>query len=116
MSIDLQYLEIENGISPFLQWEKKLDTTVRAAVRTRINRVRIGNFGDCTPIKGSQGIHELRVHLEPGYRIYFGKMKDTVVIILCGGDKRSQDRDIIKAKDYWQRYKDSLKKKQGKHG
>ena len=116
MTIEVSYLEIDNRKSPYLEWEEELDTTARAAARIRINRIRLGNFGDCNPIKGISGLYELRIHFGPGYRIYFGKMKDTVVIILCGGDKRSQKRDIKKAMEYWQLYKDSFKKKQGKHG
>lgn len=111
MNIEVSYLETDTGKSPYLEWEKRLDTTVRAAVRIGINRIRLGNFGDCHAIKGIAGLHELRLHLGPGYRIYFGKIKDTVVIILCGGDKRSQERDIDKAKEFWQLYKESLKKK-----
>ena len=111
MTIEVSYLEIDNKESPYLRWEEKLDTVVRAAVRIRINRIRLGNFGDCHSIKGTPGLHELRLHVGPGYRIYFGKTKDTIVIILCGGDKRSQGRDIKNAKEYWQLYKKSLKKK-----
>ena len=113
MNIEVLYFENDEGKSPYLDWEKKLDTVARAAARIRINRVRLGNFGDCEPVGG--GLSELKIHHGPGYRVYFGKLKDTVVIILCGGDKRSQGRDIKKAKGYWQLYKDSLKKS-GKHG
>lgn len=67
------------------------------------------NFGDCKPIKGAKGLHELRIHLGPGYRLYFGKAKDTLVIILCGGDKGDQTRDIEKDKEYWQLYNESRK-------
>ena len=104
MNIEVSYLEIANGKSPFLEWEKKLDVTTRAAIRIRINRIRLANFGDCKPVKGTPGLYELRIHLGPGYRIYFGKTKDNVVIILCAGDKRSQERDINKARDYWRLY------------
>ena len=109
MNIDISYLEIETGKSPFLEWEKKLDLSTRAVVRARINRVRLGNFGDFHSIKGAPGLYEFRIHVGPGYRIYFGKIKEEVVIILCGGDKRSQERDINKAKQYWQLYKEALK-------
>ena len=95
----------------FLEWEKKLDQSIRGAVRVRINRLRLGNFGNCKTIKGSTGLYELRIHLSPGYRLYFGKVKDTFVIILCAGDKGSQERDIEKAKEYWQLYKESLKER-----
>lgn len=111
MKIEVSYLETDNGTSPYLVWEEKLDTVARAAVRIRINRIRLGNFGDCEPIKGTARLYELKFRLGPGYRIYFGKIKDAVVIILCGGDKRSQGRDIKKAKEYWQIYKNSLKRR-----
>lgn len=88
---------------------KKLDKCIRGAVRIRINRLRLGNFGDCKTIKGSTGLYEIRIHLGSGYRLYFGKVKDALVIILCGGDKGTQVRDIQKAKKYWQLYKDSIK-------
>lgn len=116
MNIEVSYLELDNGDSPFIEWEDELDAVARAAVRIRINRVRLGNFGDCSPITGVPGLYELRLHLGPGYRVYFGKIKDTIVIILCGGDKRSQGRDIRKAEKYWLIYKNSLKKKGGNNG
>lgn len=109
MSIEVSFLEIANGKCPYLDWEKKLDPSARGAVRIRINRLRLGNFGDCTSIKGARGLYELRIHMGPGYRLYFGKVKDTAVILLCGGDKGSQVRDIQKAKEWWQFYKDSIK-------
>ncbi len=110
MNIDVLYLEIANGKSPFLEWEKKLDTRFRAIIRIRINRIRLADYGDCKPIKGTPGLYELRVHIGPGYRIYFGRIKETLVIILSAGDKGSQERDINKAKNYWRLYKESLKK------
>ena len=110
MSIQVLYLELSNKECPFLSWQEQLDTSVRATVRIRVNRLRLGNFGDCKTIMGAKGLYELRIHVGSGYRVYFGKSKETVVIILCGGDKRSQIRDIKKAKDYWEAYKKSLKK------
>lgn len=111
MSIEVGFLEIAKGKCPFLDWEKKLDKSIRGAVRVRINRLRLGNFGDCKTIKGSTSLYEVRIHLGPGYRLYFGKVKETLIIILCGGDKGTQQRDIQKAKEYWQLYKDSVKKR-----
>jgi putative addiction module killer protein len=111
MNIEVSFLEIANGKCPYLDWEEKLDKAVRAAARIRINRLRLGNFGDCKNIKGARGLYELRMHIGAGYRIYFGKANDIAVILLCGGDKGSQEKDIQKAKDWWQFYKDSIKQR-----
>ena len=64
----------------------------------------LGNFGDCHPIKESNGISEIRFDIGAGYRIYYGKQKNTVIILLVGGNKKTQTRDIEKAKQYWQDY------------
>ena len=73
---------------------------LRAQVRKRLNRIRLGNFGDIDHIEGS--IFELRIHSGAGYRIYYAKKGNKIVILLCAGSKRSQNRDIEKAKKYWQ--------------
>ena len=90
-----------NGKSPFYDWQNKLNENTRAIIRTRLDRIRLGNFGDSKIIKGGEGVWELRIDFGPGYRIYFGKKGATVVVLLVGGDKGSQDRDIAKAKRYW---------------
>src|SRR5437588_1589448 len=106
MEIEVSFLELDSGKCPYLDWEKKLDKAVRAVARIRINRIRLGNFGDCMVIKGANNLYELRIDFGPGFRIYFGKAKEKLVIILCAGSKGSQDRDIEKAKEYWLLYKD----------
>lgn len=68
----------------------------------RLDRLRMGNFGDCKSI--SEGVCELRIHYGPGIRIYYGKIGKKVILLLCGGDKGSQTRDIIKAKEYLKDY------------
>ena len=80
------------GKRPFSDWRDKLDVKARAIVRTRIDRVRVGNFGDCKPIKNGDGIWELRIDYGPGYRVYFGKKGGMIVVLLVGGDKGSQNR------------------------
>ena len=87
---------------------ERLDKTVRGIVRIRINRLRRGNFGDCSPIGGAKGIYELRIHFGSWYRVYFGKINDALILIVCGGIKGAQNRDIDKAKKYWQLYNESL--------
>jgi putative addiction module killer protein len=64
-----------------------------------LNRVRLGNFGDFKPV--GKGVNELRVDYGPGYRVYYGKSEMTIVILLCGGSKKSQSKDIQMAQAYW---------------
>lgn len=93
------------GKEPFDEWIHSLDKTARSIVSGRILRIRDGNFGVCKPIKGFAGIYELVIDYGPGYRIYYGKKGDTIVILLVGGEKKSQIRDIEKAYRYWLDYK-----------
>jgi len=72
---------------------------VRALIRKRLNRVRMGNLGDCRSV--GDGVKELRIAFGPGYRVYFGEDGETIVVLLCGGDKSSQEADIRRAKEYW---------------
>lgn len=74
-------------------------------ILARLARVRLGNLGDCKPV--GEGVSELRVDYGPGYRVYFGQKGRTLVVLLCGGDKRTQDRDIRLAKLYWREFKES---------
>ncbi len=71
-------------------------------MRARLNRIRLGNFGDCKSVGG--GVEELRIDFGPGYRVYYGREGAVVVILLCGGDKRSQAKDIFRAQEYWREY------------
>ena len=84
-----------------------LDKTTRATVTTRLKRISLGNFGDCKLLKEASGVCELRIDYGPGYRIYFGRQGGVLVILLVGGDKGSQGRDIAKAHKYWLYYKES---------
>ena len=95
------------GKSPFIKWLEDLDVKTRTIIKSRIDRIRLGNFGDTKPIKNGQGIRELRIKYGPGYRIYYGVQGTTIIVILMGGDKGSQNRDIEKAKRYWLEYKES---------
>jgi putative addiction module killer protein/probable addiction module antidote protein len=89
---------------PFDEWLRELrDPNAVARVLARIGRVRRGNLGDCKPV--GEGVSELRVDYGPGYRVYFGQRGSTLVILLCGGDKRTQDRDIRQAQQYWDDYR-----------
>jgi putative addiction module killer protein len=84
------------------------DLRARAKVVTRITRLEAGNFGDCKPV--GDGVWELRVDWGPGYRVYYAMIGATVILLLCGGDKRKQSRDIERAKDYLEDFKRRMKR------
>lgn len=99
----LEYLT-ESGRSPFREWLHSLrDPQTRARIRIRLNRVRLGNLGDCRPV--GEGVSELRLDFGPGYRVYLGQEGDALVILLCGGVKRTQAHDIATAKEFWRSYR-----------
>jgi putative addiction module killer protein len=92
--------------TPFSEWLASLrDVRAVGIVRARLNRIRLGNFGDCKPVGG--GVEELRIDFGPGYRIYYGRDGSLVVVLLCGGDKRTQARDILTAQRCWKEYLDA---------
>jgi putative addiction module killer protein len=92
--------------TPFSDWLHALrDAQAAGIVRARLNRIRLGNFGDCKSVGG--GVEELRIDFGPGYRVYYGREGSFVVILLCGGDKRSQARDILTAQKHWKEYLDA---------
>lgn len=95
----------EDGRCPFELWIEGLrDSATRGRVYARINRVRLGNLGDAKPLGG--GLWELRLDFGPGYRVYFGRRGRETVVLLCGGDKSSQQNDIALARTYWRMYED----------
>ena len=96
----------DTGKQPFVEWQEKLDTKTESIILVRLARIRSGNFGDCKQIKVEKGLYELRIDYGAGYRIYYGKSGSTIVVLLVGGSKKSQDRDIIKAQRYWLDFKE----------
>ena len=81
----------------FQRWRTRLkDERARTLIASRLDRLAYGHAGDAAPV--GDGISELRIHYGPGYRIYFHRQGNTVVILLCDGDKGSQARDITTAK------------------
>ena len=91
-----------DGFSPFGAWFDSLDAGVAARVVVAQARLQAGT-GDVVPVGG--GVLEFRIHTGPGYRVHFGQEGDRLVVLLAGGDKGSQQRDIRRAKEYWADYK-----------
>lgn len=89
----LQAFRTSNGREPFTEWLVSIhDRRTRNRIERRLDQIRFGNFGDCGSV--GAGMFELRFHFVPGYRVYFSEVDDTSVLLLCGGDKSSQTRDI----------------------
>ena len=78
------------------------DKPTQARIQSRIDRLRLGNFGDYQGV--GDGAFELRIHFGSGYRVYFGLHGAQVIILLCGGDKNTQARDIADAQRYWKEF------------
>lgn len=90
---------------PFADWVNALrDRRAQAAVDSRLRRIALGNLGDYKSV--GEGVRELRLDIGPGYRVYFGRVGNTIILLLCGGDKSTQRKDIEKAKAYWADYKE----------
>ena len=97
-----EYLDAE-GNSPYAKWFHRLNMVAAIKVTTAVHRMEQGNFSN---VKGvGAGVYESRIDFGPGYRIYFGKDGDRLVILLAGGTKKRQDADISAAKGYWRDYK-----------
>jgi putative addiction module killer protein len=98
----LKYV-VEGGRCPFDEWLEGLrDKRTQAIISNRLIRVSQGNFGLCRKLEG--GIQELKIDFGPGFRVYFAEDGDTLVVLLCGGDKSTQSKDIEKAQAYWADY------------
>lgn len=96
----------ENGHEPYLYWIDGLkDKKNQQRIRARIRRLGEGFYGDCESV--GEGVLELRMFFGSGYRVYFGEDADHIVVLLCGGDKDSQNQDIKNAKKYWKDYKNN---------
>ena len=96
-----EYLD-DDGRSPFRDWLDELDQSTRARIQVRVLRFESGNLGDHKQV--GDGVWEARLAFGPGYRIYFGKSGAEFVLLLLGGDKATQRKDIKQAKQYWATY------------
>lgn len=101
-----EYVNAE-GTSPFRKWLTGLAVDARARIQARVLRFESGNLGDHKAL--GDGVWEARLDFGPGYRVYFAKTGRTLILLLVGGDKRSQSKDINKAKQYWAHYLEETK-------
>ncbi len=95
-----------SGKQPFAAWIEKIrDPKAYSRISIRLRLLEQGHYGDVKPVGG--GVYELRLFFGPGYRIYFAENRGQTVLLLCGGDKSTQARDIETAQHYWKLYQES---------
>lgn len=103
--IEIRHYVSRVGKDIFDDWLTQLaDARAQAKIATRINRLAAGNFGDCKSLR--QGLYELRIDWGPGYRVYYAMTGREGVLLLCGGDKRKQAADMVRALEYLKDYKE----------
>jgi putative addiction module killer protein len=101
---EVEFYETADGKRPFQEWLDSLsDRQGKAKIRVRIDRVALGNLGYCRSV--GSGVMELKIDFGPGYRAYFGQIGNRLVVLLCGGDKSTQEKDIKTAQEYWTDYR-----------
>ena len=98
------YFKNIRGKEPAREWLKRLkDLSARVKIFSRIDRAEEGNFGDHKSV--GEGVHELRIAVGPGYRVYYALEGEEIILLLLGGDKSTQDKDIRQAKEFWKEHK-----------
>lgn len=104
---EIQKYLLDNGVCPFDDWFDSLDSQSQARIDVRLDRVKLGNLGDTKSV--GQGVYELRFHFSSGYRVYFAIIGKQIILLLVGGDKKRQNKDIKIA----QKFLKSYQKEQG---
>jgi putative addiction module killer protein len=104
MEYEIELYKTKSGKIPYDEWLESLDDYTSGKIFIRIERLSLGNFSNCEPI--GEGAHEVKMDIGPGYRIYFSNITTKkIILILNGGTKRTQPKDIKKAKEYLEDYK-----------
>lgn len=100
----VEVYETPEGRQPFNEWLDSLKNKRTVSIITkRLERVKLGNLGDIRSV--GKGVYELKIDYGAGYRIYFGQIGNTIIILLSAGDKSTQDKDITQAQEYWENYR-----------
>ena len=108
MCYTIEVYEKRNKTRPFEDWLYKQDAVVRNTIAAKLTRISLGNLSTCKSLGG--GINEIKIDTGPGYRIYYGLVGKKIILLLCAGHKKSQQKDIELASDYLSDYKDRGKK------
>jgi len=95
---EIEYYEKANGFCPFAEWLDLQPERVQQRILAGLNRIRAGNFSDSKSV--GKGISELRLHFGPGYRVYYKRSGEKIIIIFCAGEKSTQKDDIKRAKEF----------------
>lgn len=106
---DVELFETEDGNAPFEDWFEGLSGDVADRVRIALLRMERGNLGDHKRV--GEGVSEHRLHFGAGYRLYFGRDGQKLIVLLAGGSKKTQSRDIKAAQRLWKRYKELKRRK-----
>jgi putative addiction module killer protein len=101
--IDIREYVRLDGRNQFTDWFNRLNSEAARKVTAALYRLGLGNFSNVKSV--GSGVFECRIDFGPGYRVYFGKDGDTIVILLCGGTKKKQQSDIELAQELWGAYK-----------
>lgn len=113
MPLEVRHYITEAGADPFAEWFDALrDRQAQARIQARLDRLERGLLGDAGAC--GDGVRELRIDWGPGYRVYYARASNAIVLLLLGGDKRRQQVDIEQAKGYWRDYQERTKPKKGK--
>jgi putative addiction module killer protein len=108
MPFEVRHYVTASGVAPFVEWIEALrDRQAQARIAKRIDRLERGLLGDVEFC--GEGVWELRIDWGPGYRVYYARSGERIILLLLGGDKRRQDADIEKAKEYWHDYQQRTK-------
>jgi putative addiction module killer protein len=101
---EIVHYQQPDGSSPFQEWMERLrDKQAKVRIATRLRHLGMGNMGDAKPV--GEGVLELRIHAGAGYRVYCARYGEHWIVLLCGGDKSSQSKDIERAKIFWGQWK-----------
>ncbi len=102
--VEVRRYQTADGKTPLSDWLDALrDGRIRSRIVARLDRLQLGLLGDWKSVGG--GVCELRIDCGPGYRVYYGQEGQTLILLLCAGEKRTQSKDIEKAHGYWKDYK-----------